>query len=152
VSQVGWTAGLAPDITARLVGVIDLRGGQAVHAVAGDRARYRAVPFCSGSVAELVRHYQRLGVKAFYLADLDAIGGGDPDVATIHAVCRSAAATEVVADVGWRGDESAAKRAAIERLSASCPALRWIAATETCRSALAIDELAELVSPARTLL
>lgn len=67
-----------------VVPVIDLRGGIAVHARRGDRARYRPLesPLCRGSRAEdVVAGY--LGLFAFrniYIADLDAIegrGGGD---------------------------------------------------------------------------
>ena len=64
----------------RIIGVIDVLGGRAVHARAGDRSAY--VPIASaagvqidGSVEALARVYvETLGVRELYVADLDAIG------------------------------------------------------------------------------
>ena len=63
----------------RVIPVIDLKGGVAVHAVRGDRERYR--PLRSGiaegsdpvEVTRAVR--ERFGLDELYVADLDAIGG-----------------------------------------------------------------------------
>src|SRR6185503_3356039 len=65
----------------KILPVIDLSGGQAVHAVAGDRASYRPVRSVlapSADPLELARGYRdRLGLREVYLADLDAIAGGE---------------------------------------------------------------------------
>src|SRR5215216_5550377 len=59
----------------RIIGVIDIRGGRAVHAVAGARAAY--APVGHGDALTLARDYvERLGVRELYIADLDAITGG----------------------------------------------------------------------------
>lgn len=66
----------------KVVPVIDVRGGLAVRAVAGERARYR--PFRSSlspnadplTLARRVR--DRWGIASLYLADLDAIEQGGP--------------------------------------------------------------------------
>src|SRR5688572_10445772 len=61
----------------RVVGVIDLMGGLAVHAVGGRRAEYRPVasPLCESAaplaVAEAFR--REYGIEELYLADLEAI-------------------------------------------------------------------------------
>jgi phosphoribosylformimino-5-aminoimidazole carboxamide ribotide isomerase len=75
-----------------VMGVIDVRGGLAVHARGGRREEYAPVTrvgpraIASGSVRELSRALATdLGVQTLYMADLDAIDGGpvqDPLVAT----------------------------------------------------------------------
>ena len=64
----------------RLIGVVDLVAGRAVHACAGDREHYELVRNVAGSALQpgdavaLARTYlDRLGVTELYVADLDAI-------------------------------------------------------------------------------
>ena len=66
----------------RVIGVVDLLGGRAVHARAGRRDRYELVETVAGVVIEpgdavaLARIYLRhLGLTELYAADLDAILG-----------------------------------------------------------------------------
>jgi phosphoribosylformimino-5-aminoimidazole carboxamide ribotide isomerase len=68
----------------RILGVVDLLGGHAVHAKAGSRDQYEAVrmitptrrPFADGDPVGLAQWYIRdLGVAELYAADLDAIQG-----------------------------------------------------------------------------
>jgi phosphoribosylformimino-5-aminoimidazole carboxamide ribotide isomerase len=85
----------------RVIPVIDLKGGVAVHAVRGDRERYRPLQsrIAKGSdpvnVMRAVR--ERLGLDELYVADLDAIAGGPgrPDV--VAALAREA---RVMVDAG----------------------------------------------------
>jgi phosphoribosylformimino-5-aminoimidazole carboxamide ribotide isomerase len=85
----------------RVIPVIDLKGGVAVHAVRGDRERYRPLRsrIAAGSdpveVARAVR--ASLGLAELYVADLDAIAGraGRPDV--VAALAREA---RVMVDAG----------------------------------------------------
>ena len=66
----------------RIVGVIDIRGGHAVHARGGARDAYAPVGLVAGVSVDgdpvaLGRVYvERLGVREIYLADLDAITRG----------------------------------------------------------------------------
>ena len=64
----------------RVIPVIDLKGGVAVHAVRGERERYRPVRsrIAAGSdPLELTRAVRdRFGLDEVYVADLDAIAGG----------------------------------------------------------------------------
>lgn len=58
------------------LGVIDVRLGRAVHAVAGRRAEYRPLRIGACPDADplrLARHYRRVGVDGLYVADLDRI-------------------------------------------------------------------------------
>jgi phosphoribosylformimino-5-aminoimidazole carboxamide ribotide isomerase len=70
----------------RVIPVIDLKGGVAVHAVRGDRERYRPVRSVIADGSDAVRlaraMRERLGLDELYVADLDAIAGGTgtPDV------------------------------------------------------------------------
>jgi phosphoribosylformimino-5-aminoimidazole carboxamide ribotide isomerase len=70
----------------QIIPVIDLMGGEAVHATGGERAGYRPIstPLCStAEPLAVVRAYQALyPFEALYIADLDAIGGaGDNEAA-----------------------------------------------------------------------
>ena len=54
----------------RVIGVIDVRGAQAVHARAGQRDQYKPI----GDAVELARTYvDRHGLSELYVADLNAI-------------------------------------------------------------------------------
>jgi len=62
----------------RVLGVLDLLGGRAVHAVAGRRETYQPVKETGDAVA-LARWYMReTGVTELYAADLDAIANRPP--------------------------------------------------------------------------
>src|SRR3954454_17570977 len=71
-----------PTMGIRVMEVLDLQRGRAVHAVAGDRAHYRAVRSILHEGADpigLARAYRdALGLRDLYLADLDAIAGAPP--------------------------------------------------------------------------
>src|SRR5690348_15038298 len=66
----------------RIIGVIDILAGRAVHARAGNRAAYLPIERAAGVVIDgdveaLTRVYvETLGVKELYVADLDAIAHG----------------------------------------------------------------------------
>jgi len=72
----------------QVVPVIDLKGGLAVHARAGERAQYRPVSpeiAPAGCPVELARWYlAQFGPRPLYLADLDAIAGSPP-AASVYA-------------------------------------------------------------------
>ena len=93
----------------RVIPVIDLKGAAAVHAVRGERERYR--PLRSAIVAgsdpvEVTRAVRdALGLDELYVADLDAIAGRSAHRATIAALAREArvmvdAGVTAVAEVG----------------------------------------------------
>ena len=77
----------------RVIGVIDLLGGRAVHARAGRRETYQPVQtvagttIAAGDAVALARTYvDRLGISELYAADLDALGGRSPQEAPVTAV------------------------------------------------------------------
>jgi phosphoribosylformimino-5-aminoimidazole carboxamide ribotide isomerase len=112
----------------RVVPVIDLKDGTAVHAVRGERERYRPV----GDPLSLARTFRdALGLDELYVADLDAIGGGGAQNAVIAALAREA---RVMVDAGVSGPEEA-------RALLDLGAHRVVVGTETLPGADALDRL-----------
>lgn len=77
----------------RVIGVVDLRGGRAVHARGGARDQYAPVDMVAGArivpgdPLALARAYlDRLGLSALYAADLDAIVDDRPQDTLIAAL------------------------------------------------------------------
>jgi phosphoribosylformimino-5-aminoimidazole carboxamide ribotide isomerase len=75
----------------RIIGVIDLARGRAVHARAGQRESYQPISIAAGvpvngDAIALARAYVQLGVDEFYVADLDAITGGTPPHEAVGSV------------------------------------------------------------------
>lgn len=89
-----------------LIPVIDLARGQAVHAKAGDRARYRPVesvltPGRAGDPRALVQAYRDvLGARECYVADLDAIQGGELQRDRLRELGRAGAPCALLVDAG----------------------------------------------------
>ena len=112
----------------RVVGVIDLKAGAAVHAVRGERERYRPV----GDPLSLARTFRdALGLDELYVADLDAIGGGGGQNAIIAELAREA---RVMVDAGVSEPERA-------RALLDLGAHRVVVGTETLTGADALDRL-----------
>ena len=117
----------------RVVPVIDLKGGTAVHAVRGERERYRAVRGVLGSdPLALARAFRdELGLEELYVADLDAISGEGEHSARIRALAREA---RVMVDAGVSEPERAL---ALLELGAH----RVVIGTETLTGPEALDRL-----------
>jgi phosphoribosylformimino-5-aminoimidazole carboxamide ribotide isomerase len=111
----------------RVVGVIDLKGGTAVHAVRGERERYRPI----GDPLSLAR---RFGLDELYVADLDAITGRGVQNETIASLARMA---DVMVDAGVSEPERAH---ALRDLG-----VRVVVGTETLTDAGALDHLPDAV-------
>jgi phosphoribosylformimino-5-aminoimidazole carboxamide ribotide isomerase len=114
----------------RVVPVLDLKGGVAVHAVRGERHAYAPVQSVLSSSADPIALAQafreRLGCDACYVADLDAIAGtGDHD-AIVQAI--AGLGLSVWLDAGVTTADDALR-------AASRGAARVIVGTETLRDA-----------------
>jgi phosphoribosylformimino-5-aminoimidazole carboxamide ribotide isomerase len=136
----------------RIIGVLDLAHGVAVHARAGKRDEYRpvqqvaaaAVP--AGDARSVATAYRdRLGVDELYVADLDAITAGRPQNALVTALAAVAPLwlDAGVTSVNGAGDAVAAGAARVvvglETLS-SFDALTGIAASiGGTRTAFSLD-------------
>lgn len=132
--------------------MIDLCDGQAVHAVAGKRDRYRPVEFCGGDPLRLAQHYLNLGVQSLYIADLDSIIKQRLQVESILSICDQANEIAVLVDPGWSANRSQAFGEAIERLADRFPKTFWISATESTNRTHELSKIVELVPPARVIL
>jgi uncharacterized protein related to proFAR isomerase len=138
----------------RVVPVIDLKDGTAVHAVRGERERYRPVSSSiggeHGDALALARGFgAELGLDELYVADLDAIAGesgGAPGSGGAAAAARAAGGAHtallaalarearVMVDAGV--SEPAGAHALLE-----LGAYRVIVGTETLPSAAALERL-----------
>jgi phosphoribosylformimino-5-aminoimidazole carboxamide ribotide isomerase len=121
----------------RVVPVIDLKDGTAVHAVRGERERYRPVRSAlagdDGDPLALARAFRsELGLDELYVADLDAIGGGCKRHGAMLAGLAREARVMVDAGIG----EPARARTLLD-----LGAHRVIAGTETLSGPDALDRL-----------
>jgi phosphoribosylformimino-5-aminoimidazole carboxamide ribotide isomerase len=120
----------------RVVGVIDLKAGTAVHAVRGERESYRPVSSViggdDGDAVALARGFRsELGLDEVYVADLDAIVGDGENNERIGALAREA---RVMVDAGV--SEPARAQALLD-----LGAHRVIVGTETLTGPDALDRL-----------
>ncbi len=120
----------------RVVGVIDLKDGTAVHAVRGERERYRPVRSVltgdGGDPLSLARAFRsELGLDELYVADLDAISGEGDNTPSIGALARDA---RVMVDAGVSEPERA-------RALLDLGAHRVVIGTETLTAPDALDRL-----------
>ena len=119
----------------RVIPVIDLQRGTAVHAVRGERERYRPLRSRLGEGSDPVRVTRavrdRLGLDELYVADLDAIAGGAGHPETMAALAREA---RVMVDAG------VTTAAAVERLLA-LGAARVVIGTESLPGVEALRRL-----------
>ena len=75
----------------RILPVIDLKQGQVVRGIAGQRDLYQPVRSqlaANPSAASIAAAFSLLGLDAVYVADLDAIGGKSPDWEQLGQIAR----------------------------------------------------------------
>ena len=101
----------------KVIGVVDLSDGLAVHAQSGARAHYGPVrslagrPIRPGDARAIVRWYvEELGVREIYVADLDALRGRPAQ----HALIRGLASFDVPLWLDAATSTVAAARTAVE--------------------------------------
>ncbi len=127
----------------RVIPVLDLKGGVAVHAVRGERHAYapvRSVLAASSDPVELARAFRaRLGCEACYVADLDAIARVGEHGATVRAI--AAVGLSVWLDAGVATADDA-------RRAVSCGAARVIVGTETLRDVGDLPAIADAAGAA----
>lgn len=131
-----------------LIGVIDLRHGVPVHAVAGERHAYRPLHERGRSLnaMAMIERYRRSGVRRFYVADLDGIVDRRPGWKLLTELAdRLPREEELLIDAGWRGSESGPEIGSIRRLLAErAGRISLIAAAESAKTPDAPARLAEL--------
>ena len=124
----------------RVVPVLDLKGGVAVHAVRGERQAYapvRSVLSTSADPVALARAFhERLGCDACYVADLDAITGTGHHHAVVRAIADLGVSVWLDAGVATPADA---------RRAVSCGAKRVIIGTETLKDPGDLPRIAQAV-------
>ena len=97
----------------RIVPVLDLKDGLAVHAVRGQRDAYgpvRSTLAASAEPVELARAFRtKLGCEACYVADLDAIAGRGDHGPAIRAIAALGLAVWLDAGVATAADAARSK-------------------------------------------
>jgi phosphoribosylformimino-5-aminoimidazole carboxamide ribotide isomerase len=130
-----------------IIPVLDLKAGQAVHAVKGDRQRYAPVQGVLGSgeepLALAAAYRDRLGCCACYVADLDAIAGGDGHPDLLAAIAGLGLQLWVDA-----GTSSVAQAQTLLDLGAG----RVIIGSETLASLQQLRQMAEALPPQQLVL
>ena len=122
-----------------VLGVVDLRGGAAVRAQGGRRDRYLPVsrvastPIDPGDPSALVRAFvERCGIKALYVADLDAIEGAPPQRERVRTI--AAHDTPIWLDAGIASVTDA-------RRALDCGVARLIVGLETLPSFRVLESI-----------
>ncbi|MEJ7812371.1 MAG: HisA/HisF-related TIM barrel protein [Gemmatimonadaceae bacterium] len=132
----------------RVIGVLDLRRGRAVHARAGQRSAYRLLrsPLApgAGDAVAIARAYRAtLGLRDLYVADLDAITQG---ALVQHALLRELAHAfggGVLVDAGISA--AAPARRLVEHRGASCA----VVGLETLRTFRDLERIVRAVGGGR---
>lgn len=129
----------------RVVPALDLRRGRAVHARGGQRSRYRPLarrfPVPEGPVATARWITERWGPRPLYVADLDALDGGPPQVDVLRRLAD--AVPELWADAATDRPERA-------RRLRSLGADQVIVALETLPSWATLEEVSREVGTEHT--
>ena len=94
----------------QVIPVVDIRGGVAVAAVRGDRARYRPLetplaPSGADPVAVALGLRTLFPFRTLYIADLDGIEGRDADIAMHERLAAAWPGAELWIDDGGQGSE-----------------------------------------------
>lgn len=128
----------------RVIPVLDLKAGQAVHALAGRREHYQPVRTIlhdgSDPIDLALAYRDRLGLSELYLADLDAIAGAPPALKLYRRLLAESLTLQV--DAGVRDLDS------VEPLL-DAGVSRIVAGLETLQGPDALADLNALVGPDR---
>jgi phosphoribosylformimino-5-aminoimidazole carboxamide ribotide isomerase len=137
-----------------IVPVMDLKQGLVVRGIAGRREAYRPVRSCLCSTADpgdvaraLVRRLRRADV---YVADLDAIAGGEPAWSSWQAI--SAAGLRLWVDAGIRGVADAERLVAAAKNGLGPPIDRLIVGLESAAGPAALGAVVRSWGPERVAL
>ena len=119
----------APSVTImRVIPVLDLKGGVAVHAVRGQRQAYAPVQSVLAPSADpvvLARAFaDRLGARACYVADLDAITGTGDHIPVIGELARLGLEVWLDSGTATAADAERAHRAGAARVIVGTETLR----------------------------
>ncbi|MBV1706267.1 MAG: histidine biosynthesis protein [Hyphomicrobiales bacterium] len=125
----------------RVIPVIDLKGGQVVRAMRGERALYQPLrsPLTAGSApVAVIDGFLRLAAfRAIYVADLDAIMGQGSHEREISALAQRYPGLEFLVDAGARNGDG------LRRWLAVAANIAAVAGSETLAETHCLAELAD---------
>ena len=127
----------------RVIPVIDLKGGVAVHAVGGFREQYAPVRSRLATTADprdIAAAFAKLGLREVYVADLDAIGCGELQQELYEAIAQ--AGLVIWLDAGIRDRRRAAEIAALD---VPRPLHGIVVALESITSLEALAEILDVI-------
>jgi phosphoribosylformimino-5-aminoimidazole carboxamide ribotide isomerase len=135
----------------RIVPVLDIQRGIVVRGIAGQRDTYRPVEsqLCGEATPRAIGAalVQQLGLNVAYVADLDAIALGDPNLAALEDLRQCG--LYLWLDAGIRDDEQARRWAAAA--PGGIPLEGVIAGLETLPDVETLGQLLEAATPRRTI-
>jgi phosphoribosylformimino-5-aminoimidazole carboxamide ribotide isomerase len=130
----------------RLIPVMDLMRGQVVRAVRGERSTYQPLrsQLCAGSEPVVVAHALLTHCQSpcLYLADLDALQGGEVQVAALQALLIAMPRCELWLDAGFADREAAT--VLLARMGPLAARITPVFASESLRDAKALQALLDL--------
>ncbi|WP_442505604.1 HisA/HisF-related TIM barrel protein [Novipirellula sp. SH528] len=128
-------------ICEQIVAVVDLKSGLAVHAIAGDRQAYQPISFggqTAGDPFALVAHYRSLGIRSLYIADLDSILLGQPQIGLLERLISThSELDEILVDIGLPELDTVASLLGLARKRHN---VFVIAATECAKNAASLQQ------------
>lgn len=149
------------EVASRLVGVIDLKNGLAVHGVAGHRENYAPVRlsgFRSGAIdgnpSHLLAHYQELGLQHFYVADLDSLGGNGIQQQCIESLVKQAGQdARWIIDAGLRDPNDTLTTQWLDHFNRSHRvSVQWVVASECAINVDVASDFAQILGANRVIL
>jgi HisA/HisF family protein len=136
----------------QVIPVIDLRGGLAVHAIAGARSNYRpvnAAGVTNGDLQQLAQFFGARMPTAIYVADLDAIEGSTIQLDGWELISRFSQCPLWI-DSGIQDEESVAER--FEQVQERQIDCTFVLSSETLSSATSIGHIRQVVSSEKLIL
>ena len=119
----------------KIIPVLDILDGVAVHAVRGERKQYkplRSLLCPSADPLDVALAFKRLGFAELYVADLDAISRNKPNLAIINQIAKTTG-LKLMVDAGV-ADLNRAKELLVNRVS------KVVIGTETLRCTRFVEE------------
>jgi len=131
----------------QVIPVLDLLGGTVVRAIAGQRQQYQPVTSCLCNSSEpavvAAAFCEKLGLELFYLADLDALAGGEPAWETYRTLTESGGRLWIDAGIRHAGQARRLASIAVELPGWE----RMVLGLETLAGPEQLSSIAETLDP-----
>ncbi len=123
--------------------------GVAVHGIAGNRSQYQPIGELSDNECSLLHWYRSIGIRRFYVADLNGLMGSGRQRIALLTLAREVRRDEILwIDCGWAGSVSQVDQDWLKQMNRSIAngaSLRWVIATETADSIDVMNQMLEFI-------